>query len=138
MATIHRLPSSPWRAMIESAFYANSVRKTTMSELYKLSLKQPEVMATSHPFYKPEQFGRCIKSRDMFNYADSCKKHGKVIWLQKDPSLPPVCKVSDIGLAVASLSTMMAKGVEKVPMESSFIDPLVSARLVIDKIPNPI
>jgi len=57
MATIHRLPRSPWRAMIESAFYANSVRKTTMSELYKLSLKQPEVMATSQPFYKPTQFG---------------------------------------------------------------------------------
>ncbi|MDI6800622.1 MAG: phosphoenolpyruvate carboxykinase (ATP) [Thermodesulfovibrionales bacterium] len=57
MATIHRLPRSPWRAMIEGAFYANSVRKTTMSELYKLALKQPEVMATSHPFYKPEQFG---------------------------------------------------------------------------------
>ncbi|MCL5976499.1 MAG: phosphoenolpyruvate carboxykinase (ATP) [Nitrospirae bacterium] len=57
MATIHRLPQSPWRAMIESAFYANSARKTTMAELYKLSLKQPEVMATAHPFYKPSQFG---------------------------------------------------------------------------------
>ncbi|GAB4422636.1 MAG: phosphoenolpyruvate carboxykinase (ATP) [Thermodesulfovibrionales bacterium] len=57
MATIHRLPRSPWRAMIESAFYANSVKKTTLAELYKLSLKQLEVVATSHPFYKPEQFG---------------------------------------------------------------------------------
>ena len=57
MATIHRLPGSPWRAMIESAFFANSVRKTNMSELYRLAIKQPEVTATSHPFYKPEQFG---------------------------------------------------------------------------------
>jgi phosphoenolpyruvate carboxykinase (ATP) len=57
MATIHRIPGSPWRAMIEGAFYANSVRKTDMSELYKLSLKQPEVVITSHPMYKPQQFG---------------------------------------------------------------------------------
>ncbi|MCC6347181.1 MAG: hypothetical protein IT388_08355, partial [Nitrospirales bacterium] len=53
MATRHRLPRSAWRAMIESAFHANSVRKTTMAELYRLALRQPEVMATSHPFYKP-------------------------------------------------------------------------------------
>jgi len=57
MSTIHRLPKSPWRATIESAFFANSVRKTNMAEVYKLALKQPEVMATSHPFYKPSQFG---------------------------------------------------------------------------------
>lgn len=57
MATTYKLPDSPWRAMIESAFHANSVRKTDLSELYKLALKQPEVMATAHPFYKPEQFG---------------------------------------------------------------------------------
>ena len=57
MASVNRLPRSPWRAMIESAFYANSVRKTTMAELYRLALKQPEVMATSHPFYKPSQYG---------------------------------------------------------------------------------
>jgi len=57
MASVNRLPKSPWRAMIESAFYANSVRKTTMGELYKLALAQPEVMATSHPFYKPNQYG---------------------------------------------------------------------------------
>jgi len=57
MATVNRLPRSPWRATIESAFFANSVRKTTMGELYKLALQQPEVMATSHPFYKPSQFG---------------------------------------------------------------------------------
>jgi phosphoenolpyruvate carboxykinase (ATP) len=57
MATVSRLPRSPWRAMIESAFYANSVRKTTMAELYKRALKQPEVMATSHPFFKPSQYG---------------------------------------------------------------------------------
>ncbi|HCG99208.1 MAG TPA: phosphoenolpyruvate carboxykinase, partial [Actinobacteria bacterium] len=57
--------------------------------------------------------GRCIKSRDMFNHADSCPRPGSVIWLQKDPSLPPVSKVADVGLAVsmgASLSTMRAKG----------------------------
>lgn len=57
MASVNRLPRSPWRAMIESAFYANSVRKTNMAELYKLALKQPEVVATSHPFYKPSQYG---------------------------------------------------------------------------------
>jgi phosphoenolpyruvate carboxykinase (ATP) len=57
MASVNRLPRSPWRAMIDGAFYANSVRKTTMAELYKLAIKQPEVMATTHPFYKPSQFG---------------------------------------------------------------------------------
>ncbi len=57
MASVNRLPRSPWRAMIESAFFANSVRETSMAELYKLALKQPEVMATSHPFYKPSQYG---------------------------------------------------------------------------------
>lgn len=57
MSTIHKIPASPWRAMIEGAFYANSVRKTTMPELYSLALRQPEVIVTSHPFYKPEQFG---------------------------------------------------------------------------------
>ncbi len=57
MASVNRLPRSPWRAMIESAFYANSVHKTTMGELYKYASKQPEVMATSHPFYKPSQYG---------------------------------------------------------------------------------
>ncbi|HAM53658.1 MAG TPA: phosphoenolpyruvate carboxykinase [Nitrospiraceae bacterium] len=77
--------------------------------------------------------GRCIKSRDMFNHTDSCKRPGKVIWLQKDPSLPPVCKVADIGLAVAmgaSLSTMRAKGVENVPREEL-------AKLVIEPFANP-
>lgn len=50
-------PRSAWRAMIESPFYANSVRKTTIPELYELAKKQPEVIVTSHPFHKPEQFG---------------------------------------------------------------------------------
>ena len=57
MASMNRLPRSPWRATIESSFFANSVRKTTMEELYGLALIQPEVMTTSHPFYKPSQFG---------------------------------------------------------------------------------
>jgi phosphoenolpyruvate carboxykinase (ATP) len=57
MATKHKVPNSPWRAYIESAFFANSVKKTTMPELYKLAIKQPEVVATSEPMYKPEQFG---------------------------------------------------------------------------------
>ena len=57
MASMNRLPRSPWRATIESSFFANSVRKTTMEELYRLALIQPEVMTTSHPFYKPSQFG---------------------------------------------------------------------------------
>ncbi len=62
--------------------------------------------------------GRCIKSRDMFkNYADYCEAPKKVIWLQKDPSLPPICRVNSAVLSVtmgASLSTMRAKGVENV------------------------
>jgi len=57
MASVNRLPKSAWRATIESAFFANSVRRTTMAELYKLALKQPEVMTTCHPFYKPSQYG---------------------------------------------------------------------------------
>ncbi len=77
--------------------------------------------------------GRCIKSRDMFNHADSCGRPGSVIWLQKDPSLPPVSKIADIGLAIAmgaSLSTMRAKGVENVPAEEL-------AKLVIEPFANP-
>lgn len=77
--------------------------------------------------------GRCLKTRDMFNHAPSCKRPGKVIWLQKDPSLPPVCKITDRGLAVAmgaSLSTMRAKGVENVPAEEL-------AKLVIEPFANP-
>ncbi len=57
MGTIHKIPGSPWRATIEGAFHANSVRKTTLAELYELSVKQPEVVITSHPMYKPQQFG---------------------------------------------------------------------------------
>jgi phosphoenolpyruvate carboxykinase (ATP) len=57
MASVWKIPGSPWRAILESAFFANSVRKTTMAELYKLALKQPEVMITSEPMHKPEQFG---------------------------------------------------------------------------------
>jgi phosphoenolpyruvate carboxykinase (ATP) len=56
MATAHKISGSSWRAYIESAFFANSVRKTTMAELYKLAVKQPEVVATTEPMYKPEQF----------------------------------------------------------------------------------
>ncbi len=57
MATVHMSPASSSRAYIEGAFYANSVRKTTMAELYRLAVKQPEVIVTSHPMYKPQQFG---------------------------------------------------------------------------------
>jgi phosphoenolpyruvate carboxykinase (ATP) len=77
--------------------------------------------------------GRCIKSRDMFNYANACERPGYVIWLQKDPSLPPICRVKDPGLAVAmgaSLSTMRAKGVENVPPEEL-------KKLVIEPFANP-
>ncbi|HNQ46933.1 MAG TPA: phosphoenolpyruvate carboxykinase (ATP) [Syntrophorhabdus sp.] len=56
MASIHGIPKSPWRAIIESAFFASSVRKTSMAELYALAKKQPEVMVTSEPMYRPEQF----------------------------------------------------------------------------------
>ena len=77
--------------------------------------------------------GRCIKSRDMFNHADSCPKPGIVIWLQKDSSLPPICKIRHSALAVemgASLSTLRAKGVENV-------DPKELDRLVIEPFANP-
>lgn len=77
--------------------------------------------------------GRCIKSRDMFNHADYCERPGMVIWLQKDTSLPPICKVNSVGLAVAmgaSLSTMRAKGVENV-------DPKDLEKLVIEPFANP-
>jgi phosphoenolpyruvate carboxykinase (ATP) len=77
--------------------------------------------------------GRCLKSRDMFNHANSCPKPGIVIWLQKDSSLPPICKISHSALAVgmgASLSTMRAKGVENV-------DPKELDKLVIEPFANP-
>lgn len=77
--------------------------------------------------------GRCIKSRDMFNHANSCERPGMVIWLQKDTSLPPICKIDSVGLAVAmgaSLSTLRAKGVENVPKEEL-------AKLVIEPFANP-
>ena len=77
--------------------------------------------------------GRCIKSRGMFNHADFCERPDKVIWLQKDTSLPPICKINSVGLAVAmgaSLSTMRAKGVENV-------DPKELERLVIEPFANP-
>lgn len=77
--------------------------------------------------------GRCIKSRDMFNHADFCERPGAVIWLQKDPSLPPICKSSTTGLSVAmgaSLSTMRAKGVENVDIREL-------QRLVIEPFANP-
>ena len=57
MATIQTIPRSPWRAIIETALYANSVRRTDMSELYGLALKQPEVICTDHAMYNPSQFG---------------------------------------------------------------------------------
>ena len=56
-----------------------------------------------------------------------------VIWLQKDTSLPPICKVNSKDLAVAmgaSLSTMRAKGVENV-------DPKELEKLVIEPFANP-
>lgn len=77
--------------------------------------------------------GRCLKSRDMFNHANFCERPGMVIWLQKDTSLPPICKVNSVGLAVAmgaSLSTMRAKGVENV-------DSKELEKLVIEPFANP-
>jgi len=77
--------------------------------------------------------GRCLKSREMFNISNFCERPGKVVWLQKDSSLPPVCKVSSVALSVAmgaSLSTMRAKGVENVPREEL-------AKLVIEPFANP-
>ncbi len=57
MATTHKLPSSPWRAIIETSMFANSVTQTTMAELYALAKEQPEVTPTSHPMYNPKEFG---------------------------------------------------------------------------------
>lgn len=57
MTTVQHSPQSPWRAIIETGLYANSVSKTTMAELYDLSLRQPEVIATTHPMYNPGLFG---------------------------------------------------------------------------------
>lgn len=77
--------------------------------------------------------GRCIKSRDMFHHADSCERPNMVIWLQKDTSLPPICKVRGSSLSVAmgaSLSTMRAKGVENV-------DAKELEKLVIEPFANP-
>ena len=77
--------------------------------------------------------GRCLKSRDMFNHANSCEKPSIVIWLQKDTSLPPICKITSPAMAVgmgASLSTMRAKGVENV-------DPKELEKLVIEPFANP-
>lgn len=77
--------------------------------------------------------GRCIKSRDMFTHSEFCERPGKIIWLQKDTSLPPICKVNGSSLAVAmgaSLSTMRAKGVENV-------DPKELEKLVIEPFANP-
>ncbi len=53
MATFQKIPLAAWRAVIESAFLANSVRKTTMAELYGLSLRQPEVI---RPPYNSSKF----------------------------------------------------------------------------------
>jgi len=77
--------------------------------------------------------GRCIKSRDMFHHANSCERPSMVIWLQKDTSLPPICKVKGSSLAVsmgASLSTLRAKGVENV-------DAKELEKLVIEPFANP-
>jgi phosphoenolpyruvate carboxykinase (ATP) len=63
MASVNKPPSFPWRATIESAFYANSVRKTTIAELYRLASRQPEIITTSHPFYKPSRFGLPANAR---------------------------------------------------------------------------
>jgi len=57
MATMQQVPASPWRAIIETAMHANSVRRTSMAELYELARRQPEVITTSHPVYRPQQFG---------------------------------------------------------------------------------
>jgi len=57
MATVQQIPLSPWRAIIETGLYANSVHKTSMAELYDLSLRQPEIVATSHPMYNPGHLG---------------------------------------------------------------------------------
>ncbi len=57
MATSYKLPSSPWRAIIETGMHANSVAQTSMAELYTLSTKQPGIIATDHRMYNPQEFG---------------------------------------------------------------------------------
>ncbi len=47
MATIRKVPESPWAAMIGSAFYANSVRKASMAEICYPATKQPEAFMAS-------------------------------------------------------------------------------------------
>jgi len=69
----------------------------------------------------------------MFRHENSCGRPGKLIWLQKDTSLPPISKVSRNTLSVAmgaSLSTMRAKGVENV-------DAKELEKLVIEPFANP-
>jgi phosphoenolpyruvate carboxykinase (ATP) len=56
MTSFYRQVASSWRAAIGSAFYANSVRQTTMAELYGLALKQPEVISSTESMYDPERF----------------------------------------------------------------------------------
>ncbi|MCI4627207.1 MAG: phosphoenolpyruvate carboxykinase (ATP) [Candidatus Magnetoovum sp. WYHC-5] len=77
--------------------------------------------------------GRCIKSRDMFRHSNFCERPGSVVWLQKDPSLPPITRIDGNRLAVsmgASLSTMRAKGVENVDVKEL-------SKLVIEPFANP-
>jgi phosphoenolpyruvate carboxykinase (ATP) len=57
MATKLIEPASPYRAIIETALYANSVKPTTMAELYELASSQAEVIVTDMPMYKPAGFG---------------------------------------------------------------------------------
>lgn len=65
MATKHKIPGSSWRAYIEGAFAANSVRKTMMPELYRLAIKQPEIVVTSEPMFGLSGSGKSSITKDV-------------------------------------------------------------------------
>lgn len=77
--------------------------------------------------------GRCIKARDMFNYANHCRAPGKVVWLQKDPSLPPICRINPPALAVAMGASLSSRRTRQADGAS----PQERERLVIEPFANP-
>jgi len=52
---LHRI--GPFRATIQSAFYANNVEYVTQAQSYELARRQPGVIALDMQMYNPEQFG---------------------------------------------------------------------------------
>ena len=48
---------SSFQAIIESIFYCNTVRKVGIRECYEIARRQPGIIETDHPMYKPEELG---------------------------------------------------------------------------------